>query len=75
VPDGTPRATAAEVLRALARDGWTVSRQSGAHAVLRHPTKPGRVVVPVHRGTLKLGTMASILAQAGLSPDDFGRLR
>jgi predicted RNA binding protein YcfA (HicA-like mRNA interferase family) len=62
-------------MRAPARDEWTISRQSGSHAVPRHPTKPGRVVVPVHRGTLQLGTTASILAQAGLSPDDFGRLR
>ena len=70
-----PRVTAAEALRALNRDGWSVTRQSGSHAILRRPTKPGRVVVPIHRGTtLRVGTMASILAQAGLTPDEFGRL-
>jgi predicted RNA binding protein YcfA (HicA-like mRNA interferase family) len=75
MPGRVPRVTADEVLRALSRDGWSVTRQSGAHAILRHPTKPGRVVVPIHRGrTLKIGTMSSILTQAGLTPDEFGRL-
>lgn len=70
-----PRASAEEVLRVLGRDGWFVARQSGSHLVLRHDTKPGRVVVPRHRGrTLKLATMASILDQAGLSPEGFRRL-
>ena len=58
------------MLRALVRLGWTVSRQSGSHAVL---AKPGRnpVTVPVHPGTLKLGTARSILKQAGLTEDEF----
>ena len=62
-------------MRALARDGWFVSRQSGSHAVLRHPSKPGRVVVPQHRGrTLRLGTIGAILEQAGLTAEQFRRL-
>ncbi len=71
-----PRATAAEVLRVLNRDGWAVTRQSGSHAVLHHPTKLGRVTVPRHAGkTLRLKTMESILEQAGLTPADYARLR
>lgn len=66
---------AIEVLRVLARDGWEVTRQSGSPAVLRHPTKPGRVVVPRHVGTIKVGLMAGILKQAGLTAEDFRRLR
>ena len=65
---------AEQVLRALGRDGWYIAWQ-GPHTVLRHPTKPGRVEVPRHRGTtLKLGALASILRQAGLTTDDFRRL-
>jgi predicted RNA binding protein YcfA (HicA-like mRNA interferase family) len=59
--------TSARLLRALARLGWTVDRQSGSHAVL---TKPGRnpVTIPVHKGrTLKEGTARAILKQAGIS--------
>jgi predicted RNA binding protein YcfA (HicA-like mRNA interferase family) len=66
-----PRATAAEVLSALARDGWYRSSQSGSHVILRHPAKPGRVPVPFHRGTLKTGTLANILDQAALTADEF----
>jgi antitoxin HicB len=43
-----PRVTAAEVMQALARNGWYVARQS-RHVILKHPTKPGMVPVPRHR--------------------------
>lgn len=70
-----PRITANEVRRALQRDGWYVSRQSGSHAVFRHASKPGRVVVPIHPGkTLKPATVASIIGNAGLSTEEFRRL-
>jgi predicted RNA binding protein YcfA (HicA-like mRNA interferase family) len=69
-----PRVTADQALRALSHDGWYVARQ-GPHSVLRHPSKPGRIEVPRHRGvTLKLGTLASILKQAGLDVEEFRRL-
>jgi predicted RNA binding protein YcfA (HicA-like mRNA interferase family) len=58
------------MLRAFARLGWTVARHTGSHAIV---TKPGRtpVTIPVHPGTLKLGTAKAILKQAGLTEDDF----
>ena len=70
-----PRVTAGELLRALRRDGWEVLRQTGSHAIMAHPTKPGHPVVPVHAGrTVRLGTLASILTDAGLTSDDLRRL-
>jgi predicted RNA binding protein YcfA (HicA-like mRNA interferase family) len=76
MPGRLPRLTADELLRVLRRDGWFVSRQAGSHVVLRHPTKAGRVVVPVHSGTIvKLGTLAGILDDAGLTAEDVARLR
>ena len=69
-----PRISAARLLRALARDGWYESRQTGSHKMLRHPTKPGPVAVPFHRGDLKTGTLDRILEQAGLTADDLRRL-
>lgn len=58
------------MIRALVRLGWSVARQSGSHAVL---TRPGRnsVTIPVHPGTLKLGTARAILKQAGLTEEQF----
>lgn len=70
-----PRITAAQLMRALHRDGRTVDRQRGSHAVLVHPTKPGRVVVPVHAGEIiKPGILQGVLADAGLTADDLRAL-
>ena len=58
------------MLRAFGRLGWTVARHTGSHAIV---TKPRRapVTIPVHPGTLKLGTAKTILKQAGLTEDEF----
>jgi len=69
-----PRVTAAEVVRALHRDGWYDSSQRGSHLYLRHPTKPGKVTVPMHRGDLQPATLNSILKQARLTIDELRRL-
>jgi len=69
-----PRITAAELLSALHRDGWYDVRQSGSHLSLQHPEKTNTVTVPRHRGTLRLGTLRSILDQAGLSADNLQKL-
>jgi predicted RNA binding protein YcfA (HicA-like mRNA interferase family) len=37
-----------ELMRRLADDGWSCGRQSGGHAIYRHPTKPGQLTVPIH---------------------------
>ena len=73
--DRLPRVTAIQVVRALHRNGWIDDRQVGSHLVLLHPTRGGRVVVPMHRGKiLKLRTLGDILKQAGLTPNDLRRL-
>ena len=70
-----PRVTARQMLRALGRDGWQVESGVGSHLQLVHPTKPGKVTVPVHAGDVigpKL--FKNILTQAGLSADELRRL-
>jgi HicA toxin of bacterial toxin-antitoxin, len=43
--------------------------------MLHHERRPGRVVVPVHTGTiLKPKTLLSILDQAGIDAEQFRRL-
>ena len=71
---GVPRTTAAKVLKALAQDGWTISRQSGSHAILRHPAKNGIVTVPIHPGDLASGTIAAIIKSADLTAEEFKTL-
>jgi len=47
----------------LKREGW-IERHGGSHDVFKHPTKPGRIVVPRHR-TLSPGVARAIAQQAG----------
>jgi len=48
-----------------------VVAQKGSHAQLRHPTRDGRVTVPLHAGeTIRPRLLSSILAQAGLTADE-----
>ena len=67
-----PRVTGRDVVRALRRLGWVVVVQKGSHVQLRNPVRGGRATVLVHAGeTIGPGLLRSILAQAGLSGDEF----
>ena len=60
-----------QLLRALERAGFYVDHVRGSHHYLKHPAKPGTlVVVPMHNRDLKRGTLSAILSQAGLSAAD-----
>ena len=70
-----PRVTGAAILRALERGGLRRVTQVGSHVHLKHPSRPGRVTVPAHRGkTVRLGTLNRILEQAGVMVDEFKAL-
>lgn len=67
-----PSLTARDVVRALEKAGFTVTRTSGSHARLVHVADPRRAVtVPMHRGDVKRGTLHAIISQAGLSVSEF----
>ena len=62
-----------QVKRALERAGFEVVRVNGSHHTFRRPGVPGsKVIVPIH-GTHDLlpGTLGSILAQSGLTLEEF----
>jgi predicted RNA binding protein YcfA (HicA-like mRNA interferase family) len=64
-----------EAIRALGRAGFFVHHTSGSHYVLKHPGMPHlRVTVPYHNKDLKRKTLASIIDQAGLTPEAFVEL-
>jgi predicted RNA binding protein YcfA (HicA-like mRNA interferase family) len=66
-----PRCTGRQVVRALEKLGWTVVMQRGSHVQLKHPSRGGRVTVPLHAGeTLGPGLLRSILSQAGVTVDE-----
>jgi predicted RNA binding protein YcfA (HicA-like mRNA interferase family) len=61
-----------KVIRALESVGFWHVRTKGSHAVYRN--QEGRAVVVPQHGDVKRGTLASILRQAGLTPDEFLKL-
>ena len=58
--------TAKEIEKEIKNDGWQFSRQVGSHRHFKHPTKPGKVTIPQHKGDLDKGTVNSIRKQAGM---------
>jgi predicted RNA binding protein YcfA (HicA-like mRNA interferase family) len=56
-----------DVFRRLQDDGWFVARTRGDHRVLKHPSKPGIVVLPGHPSDeMAPGTLKSVWQQAQL---------
>lgn len=70
LPSVSPRQTR----RALEKDGWVKSRWRGSHLILRKPGRGAPVVIPMHKGDLPRGTLASILKGAGISRKRFAEL-
>jgi predicted RNA binding protein YcfA (HicA-like mRNA interferase family) len=73
-----PRLSASAVIAALQRLGFEIVRQKGSHMVLRRqsPNPEGddttvTCVVPVHRRDLAVGTLGSVLRQAGIDTETF----
>lgn len=72
-----PRVPAAEVIRALERLGFVQVRQRGSHVVLKKQIFDQNqdvmeigCVVPLHKKTIAVGTLKSILNQAGVSVEE-----
>lgn len=63
-----PRISGAEALKALQRLGFENVRQSGSHVMMRRGSQG--CVVPLH-AEIKVGTLAGILRQAGITADEF----
>lgn len=60
----TPR----DLRRILEQNGFVFTRQSGSHAIFKHPVSGRRVVLPVHSKDIPTGTLHAILKDAGLKP-------
>ena len=63
-----------EVVALLLKAGFVIDHQTGSHVILY---KEGRlpISVPQHNRDLKKGTLRHIIASAGLSVEEFLRLR
>ena len=71
MPD-LPHLSGREIIRALERLGFVQARQRGSHVVMKKSTPEGDIgcVVPLHK-EVAIGTLHSILKQAGFSADEF----
>ncbi len=66
-----PHISGAQAVKALERLGFVVARQSGSHIILRKGSNG--CVVPNHK-EIKVGTLAGVLRQAGVSAEEFLRV-
>lgn len=55
-----------ELEKIILADGWVYKATKGSHRHYKHPTKPGKVTLPYHKGDLDIRTAKSALKQAGL---------
>jgi predicted RNA binding protein YcfA (HicA-like mRNA interferase family) len=63
-----PVLSGSDVVKALERLGFAQVRQRGSHVVMRRGSSGA--VVPMHK-EVKTGTLAGILRQAEIAPDEF----
>lgn len=59
-----------ELVRALKKLGFLEKRQKGSHLIMVHEEKNKQVVIPIHNRPLKKGTLAAILRQTEIRPED-----
>ena len=70
-----PVVTAREVARVAERIGFVLHHQKGSHAVYYRREDKARVVIPMHAGKdIKPKTLAGIIEDLGLTPEEFRRL-
>jgi predicted RNA binding protein YcfA (HicA-like mRNA interferase family) len=63
-----PRLSGREIISILEANGYQRKRQRGSHVVMRKGSSV--CVVPDHK-EVKTGTLAGVLRQAGISPEEF----
>ena len=63
-----PHISGREAVRALQKLGFEVTRQKGSHIVMKRGADG--CVIPNHQ-EIKIGTLAGVLRQAGISAEEF----
>lgn len=70
-----PAVTARDVVKVAESIGFVKDRQRGSHAIYYRHADHRRVVIPMHAGKdLKPGTLRGIIADLGLTPEEFAAL-
>lgn len=71
-----PRVTGINTIKALEKLGFIKTRQKGSHVIMKkylndNENSQRGCVVPLHRKTIAVGTLKSILRQADISIEEF----
>lgn len=69
--DRLPQLKPKELVRVLEKQGFVLRRQTGSHAIFRHPETQQMAVVPIHAKEIKRGLLFGILKEANISVEDF----
>lgn len=69
--DRIPQVKPKQLIRVLERMGFVLRRQTGSHAIFRHPETKNFAVVPIHHRDIKRGLLHSILKQADITEIQF----
>ncbi len=67
IPSLKPR----KLAKIVEKEGFIFDRQKGSHAVYYREKDHRRIVIPMHNQDMKLGTLRGIIADMGLSVEDF----
>ncbi len=59
-----------EAVKAFSKMGWTVARQTGSHVIMVNHASPALLSVPAHT-ELKRGALRNLIADAGMTVEDF----
>lgn len=65
-----PQLKPKELVRVLEKLGFVLRRQTGGHAIFRHPETKHLAVIPIHARDIKRGLLFGILKQANISTKD-----
>lgn len=61
-----------EIVRIMETEGFVRARQKGSHLMMQRRTAQGTMTVPVPlHGTVRIGTLQSIIRQSGISRERF----
>lgn len=71
LPSFKPR----QLIKKFEKVGYVIDRQRGSHVILYHPIERKRLTIPMHVKDLPKGTLLSIIKQAGLTRDEFLKLK
>jgi len=55
-----------ELIKIIEKDGWYLVAVKGSHHQFKHRVKSGRVTIGHPQKDMKIGTVNSVLKQAGL---------